>query len=151
MNINLVAISGRITANPELRKLQSGTSVISFTVAVDSHSKDENGKREAFFIPCVAWNAQADYIAKYAMKGSVIIIDGYLQQSVYTRKDGAQQNMIQVICKNISLPYTAKPSETVSAPSNMVQFVEPGSQPQTTPVSEPHVETVSIEDDDLPY
>ena len=59
--LNVVVIMGRLTAQPELRTTNNGTSVTSFSVAVNrSYSKDGNNQTD--FINCVAWRGNAEFI-----------------------------------------------------------------------------------------
>ena len=53
--LNHIVIMGRLTRDPELRKTQSGTSVASFTLAVDRDLTPKGGEKETDFIDCVAW------------------------------------------------------------------------------------------------
>ena len=68
--INRIVLTGRLTRDLELRRTQSGTSVVSFTLAVDRNFKKE-GQPEADFINCVAWNRQAEAMAQYLHRGSL--------------------------------------------------------------------------------
>ena len=65
--LNRVIEIGRITKDPVLRKTPNGTSVVSFTLAVNRNIKKE-GQPEADFINCVAWNKTADFMAQYVKK-----------------------------------------------------------------------------------
>jgi len=78
--LNRITIMGRLVKDPELRRTQSGTSVCSFTVAVDRdfQSKD-NAERQTDFIDVVAWRQTAEFICKYFGKGRMIVVDGSLQ------------------------------------------------------------------------
>ena len=66
--INNVVLVGRLTAEPELKKTQNGTSVCIFTLAVNRDFSKE-GQQEADFIQCVAWKKTADYVTQYLHKG----------------------------------------------------------------------------------
>ena len=50
---------GRLCADPELRRTNSGTPVTSFTLAVDRNFKSQNGEKEADFVPVIAWRNTA--------------------------------------------------------------------------------------------
>lgn len=153
MSINVVTISGRLTANPEVRVLPSGSKVVSFSVAVESRKKDEQtGKREAYFINCVAWSSQAEYIGKYASKGSLLILSGYLSQTTYTRKvDGTQHTSIQVVCENVVIPSFKTKSEISSispAPTGQV-VTGKGFNGDSYPDADSFI--ADLGDDDLPF
>lgn len=82
--MNKVIITGRLTADPELRQTQSGISTCRFTVAVDRKFADKNtGERQADFITCVAWRQTAEFVTRYFNKGSMICVEGSLRTGSY--------------------------------------------------------------------
>ena len=93
--MNVVILLGRLTANPEIRQTPNGISVCSFTIAVDRYS---NGERKADFINCVAWRQNAENIAKFFKKGSMIAINGSIQTRQYQDKDtGKNRTAFEVL------------------------------------------------------
>ena len=86
--MNNCSLIGRLTKDPEVKKTQSGTSVCSFTIAVDRRFKNADGTREADFIPCVGWRQVADIIGQYFHKGSRIGITGSIQTRSYDGQNG---------------------------------------------------------------
>ncbi len=80
--INRVVLVGRLTKDPELRRTQSGTSVVSYTIAVNRRSA-QPGQPDADFINCVAWNKTAELMAQYLHKGSLIGVEGRIQTRNY--------------------------------------------------------------------
>ena len=63
--INTVVIMGRMVRDPELRQLDNGTSVTSFSVAVDRNYVDKTtNERQADFLNVVAWRQTADFVCK---------------------------------------------------------------------------------------
>lgn len=101
--INRVVIIGRITRDLELKKTNTGRAVISFTVACDNVAKDANGNKTASFIPVTAWNQPAEFLAKYAKKGSLVAVEGRLSQRTYQRKDGTNASVLEVIADTVNL------------------------------------------------
>ena len=88
--MNKVFLMGRLTADPELRQVQSGVAVTTFTIAVDRrYSKD--GQRQTDFIRCTAWRQQAEFICKYFRKGSMILVIGNIQTRSWDGQDGKKQ------------------------------------------------------------
>lgn len=86
--MNKVIITGRLTADPELRQTQSGVSSCRFTVAVDrKFANKETGEREADFISCQAWRNTADFIGRYFSKGKMIAVEGSLRTGSYKDKN----------------------------------------------------------------
>ena len=83
-----VIVMGRITADLELRQTPSSVSVLSFRIAVNRPFVAKNGERATDFFNVVAWRAQAEFIAKYFKKGSLILVDGRLESREYVDKNG---------------------------------------------------------------
>jgi len=78
--MNHVALVGRLTKDPELKYIPGeGTPVINFTLAINRPYKNKNGENEADFLFIEAWNKQAENIAKYCMKGSLVGVEGSLR------------------------------------------------------------------------
>ena len=97
--LNIAVIMGRLTADPELKTTQNGISVCSFSVAVE-RNYETNGQRETDFINCVAWRQTAEFISRYFHKGSMIAINGSIQQRQYTDKDGNKRNAFEILVDN---------------------------------------------------
>jgi single-strand DNA-binding protein len=78
--MNNVQIIGRLTADPELRRTQSGISSCRFTVAVNRKYKNKDTDQyDTDFIPCVAWKQTAEFISRYFSKGKMIALQGNLR------------------------------------------------------------------------
>ena len=99
--INNVVLVGRLTRDPELRTTNSGTSVCSFTVAVDNRQKNPDGTKSASFIPCTAFQQSADNMSKFLKKGSLVGIVGRLNQRSYLNKDNVKVTVIEVLCDSV--------------------------------------------------
>ena len=98
--LNVVALMGRLTADPELRTTHAGVSVTSFTIAVDRSFVKQGEERQADFINCVAWRGTADFVAKYFQKGSLIAVDGSIQTRRYQDKEGHNRTAFEVVVDN---------------------------------------------------
>ena len=99
--LNKIFIMGRLTRDPELRRTQSGTAVISFSLAVDRDFKSQSGEKETDFIDVVAWRSTAEFVAKYFTKGRMAIVEGRLQIRPWTDKDGNNRRSAEVVADNI--------------------------------------------------
>ena len=100
--MNIVGIMGRLTYEPELKKTPSGVSVIRFTVAVDRSYQPSGQERQADFIDCVAWRQTAEFISRYFHKGSMIAVEGTIQTSNFTDKNGKQRKQVEILANNVS-------------------------------------------------
>ena len=144
--INRVVLTGRLTRDLELRRTQSGTSVVSFTLAVDRNFKKE-GQPEADFINCVAWNRQADTMAQYLHRGSLIGVDGRLQTRNYENQQGQRVYITEVLVE--SFAFLESRNQSQSQPTPPKASLESSSGYYRTDTSD--VETIGIEGDDLPF
>lgn len=98
--MNRAILIGRLTKEPELRNTTSGTSVCTFTLAVDRRFKQE-GQQQADFISIVAWKGQADNCAKYLHKGSQVGVCGSLQTRTYDAPDGSKRYVTEVNAEEV--------------------------------------------------
>lgn len=114
--LNVVAIMGRLVADPELRTTPAGHSVCSFRIACDRSYAQQGQERQADFIDIVAWRQQADFVSKYFQKGSMIAVEGRLQTRNYQDKNGNNRTAVEVVANNISFA-GAKRQDGQSVPS----------------------------------
>lgn len=97
---NLVVLTGRLTADPELKTTQNGTLVTSFSIAVN-RSYRSGEERQTDFINIVAWSQRAEFITKYFKKGSLIGIEGSIQTRRYQDKNGNNRTAFEVVVNNV--------------------------------------------------
>lgn len=110
---NSVILSGRLTADPELKTTQSGVTVTSFSIAVNrSYTKD--GKSQADFINIVAWRNTAEFVTKYFTKGSLIGIEGSIQTRNYEDKNGNKRTAFEVVANQVHFLESKRNSEQES-------------------------------------
>lgn len=95
--LNRVILIGRLTRDPELKYTSTGRAVSTFTLAVDRGFTNQQGKREADFIPIVTWNKLAENCSKYLAKGSLVGVEGKLQVRSYEAKEGGRRYVTEVI------------------------------------------------------
>ena len=91
--MNTVVLSGRLTREPELRRTDSGNSVISFCIAVRSSAEHTN------FLDCVAYEKLADLIYANVTKGEKIVVFGTLNQRTYKGQDGRNHEVVEVFVR----------------------------------------------------
>lgn len=138
--LNVIAIMGRLSRDPELRQTTTGKSVASFTIACSRGRKDANGKDLVDWIPVVAWEHTAEFVCKYFEKGSLIAIDGRLQSRTYKDREGNNRAAIEIVANNANFAG----SKSTGGGSNSV--------PAGGSCNEPTMQYDEIEDDgDLPF
>lgn len=107
--MNSVTLIGRMTKDAEIRHTQSGKAVASFSVACDRGQKDAQGKTQADFINCIAWEKTAELIGKWFPKGKPICVEGRIQTRKYQAKDGSNRYATEVVVNKVEfLPREAQ-------------------------------------------
>lgn len=99
--INRVVLVGRLTKDPELRYTPSGVPMARFTIAVNRTFSGQSGEREADFIGCIAWRKQAENLANFMKKGSLIGIEGRIQTGSYEGQDGKRVYTTDIIADSV--------------------------------------------------
>ena len=96
---NLVVLTGRLTADPELKTTTNGIPVTTFSIAV-SRNYRAGEEQQTDFINIVAWRQRAEFITKYFKKGSLIGIEGSIQTRRYQDKNGNNRTIFEVVVNN---------------------------------------------------
>jgi single-strand DNA-binding protein len=98
MSINKVMITGNLTRDPELRTTPSGSTVLSFGVAVnDRRRNSSSGEWENYanFVDCSIFGARAEALSRILTKGMKVAIEGKLRYSSW-EKDGQRRSKLDV-------------------------------------------------------
>ncbi|CAM3054900.1 single-stranded DNA-binding protein [Sporolactobacillus spathodeae] len=130
--INRVILVGRLTKNPELRYTPNGVAVTSFTIAVDRPFSNQQGEREADFIPVVVWRRQAENAANYLAKGSLTGVDGRIQTRNYENNEGRRVYVTEVVADSVQF-LEPKGSRRAAAGDNYGASMPAGPTSGSTP------------------
>jgi len=98
---NQVTLVGRVAKDPELRYTSDGVAVSNFTIALNRNFKNSNGDYEADFVNCHVWRKQAESLANYCLKGSLIGITGRLQSRHYDNNEGKRVYVTEVVADDV--------------------------------------------------
>ena len=153
--LNVVALMGRLVADPELKTTQSGNSVCTFRIAVDRSYVSQGEERQADFITVTAWRKTAEFICKYFQKGSLIAIEGSLQTRQYQDKNGNNRTATDVLASRVSFA-GSKASNGASVQSSVQQtenYAQNANVSQNAPQTASGSDDFSVIDDgdDLPF
>nr|DAW56944.1 MAG TPA: Single strand binding protein [Caudoviricetes sp.] len=99
--INNVVLVGRITKDIDLRMSESGKVYTNFTLAVNRAFKGQDGQQQADFISCKVFGKQAENLARYCGKGSMIGVLGNIQTGKYQGKDGNTVFTTDIMVQNV--------------------------------------------------
>ena len=140
--MNKFICMGRLVADPELKTLQSGSTVCTFRVAVDRRLKNKDGERETDFFNCTAFGKMGEMIAKWFKKGRMIALDGRVQNRSWKDDKGVTHYATDIIAENVYFCGDGEKSDSSGAK-------------KTTKKSEPAPEEgdgyAALEDDDVPW
>jgi len=99
--LNRVVLVGRLTRDPDLRYTPNGVAVANFNIAVNRPFTNQQGEREADFINGVVWRKQAENLANYMKKGSLVGVDGRVQTRNYEGSDGKTVYVTEVVAESV--------------------------------------------------
>lgn len=137
---------GRLTADPVIEKVGANqTSKCEFTLAVNRGFKNKEGKYDADFIRMTAWNQSADYLGKYACKGTELHVFGEIRTDSFKGQDGNMVYTTKVVVESLTIQSAGKNANTVEIASANVE---------TTPTEDDFtasVADVDISANDLPF
>lgn len=122
---NIFISNARITNDLEIRYSNNQTAIINFSVA-DNHRNGD--KEEAIFWRCAVYGKQAEFLAKYGMKGGRVNVIGEVQPNNYTNKDGQQVSAIQVRVTNIEIVDWKPAEQQTPQQGGMPQMAQPQMQ-----------------------
>ena len=102
MDVNVVAVSGNLTADVEFKQITTGNAVVHFTVAVNRKYRSTAGlKDEKCFVRVVAFGKIAELCNERLHKGSGCFIKGRLRQENWEDKEGQKQQRTLVCVEDI--------------------------------------------------
>ncbi len=110
--LNVVALMGRLTADPELRKTPSDVSVATFRIAVDRAFVRQGEERQADFITIVCWRQTAEFVSRYFKKGDMIALNGRIQTRNYEDNQGNRRTAFEVVADNVSFTGSKRDSSS---------------------------------------
>lgn len=143
MSFNKVILIGNVGKDPEVRHLESGSAVASFTLATTERYRNRTGELQDLteWHNIVCWRNLAELSEKYIKKGAQIFVEGKIRTRSWTDQTGAKRYTTEIVADNIRL--LDRKGTSVPSPAE-VQVSAPVSQPVTIPVDEDT-------SDDLPF
>ena len=143
--INRVVLVGRLTRDPELKYTTNNIANLRFTVAVNRQFSNQNGDRQADFINCVAWRAQAENMARFLKKGSLIGVEGRIETGSYQGQDGTMRYTTDVVADSVQFleprnsqgsggnGFSPAPTNNFGGNDNSFGGFQNNAQPQSNP------------------
>lgn len=144
--MNKIIISGNLCKDIELRYTTNQVPVIQNTVAVRNDFKNANGEYESEFINIVVWRQTAEFLSKYAGKGSKVLVEGRLTNRSYDKQDGTKGYITEVVAEKVELLGSKKDEKA----TNNEQITTNNQQKKSDPFAE-FGEEIKYKDGDLPF
>src|SRR3954464_11968448 len=141
-DINRVTLVGRLTRDPELRHLPSGTQVLQMGLAVNGRQKDDAGNwtDKPNFFDIKVFGNQAEMLSQHLSKGRRVGIDGRLDWSSWEAQDGTKRSKVEVVAQSVQFLDSRGGSE-----GGQPQFVPAGAAAESAEFP------ASAADDDIPF
>ena len=100
---NNVQLIGNLGMNPEVKTLESGSTVAKFSIATSDRYKNNKGEQveETTWHNLVAWGKTAEIAEKYLKKGSQVAVDGKLTNRSYEAKDKTKRYVTEILVNEI--------------------------------------------------
>jgi len=118
-NINRVVLIGRLTADPELRALPSGTTVCSLRLACNGVRKLAGGEYadKPNFFNVNVFGAQGESVHRYMSRGRRIAVDGRLQWSEWETAEGSKRQAVEIVADRVQFLDGGRPGDSADGGS----------------------------------
>ena len=145
MSLNFAVFEGRIVKDMEIKLSKNGKELALYTVAVQRHFKNEEGKYDADFIHCltnIASEKQKEYLTNNLKKGCRVIVQGRMRQSQRQLDNEIKVESLTLITQEIT------PISYYKQSSNEEKTEEKTTE---TAVDDVSIQIPVIEDDEYPF
>jgi len=161
MSLNKVLLIGNVGKDPDVRHLENGVTVATFSLATSEKTRDKGEITEWHNI--VVWRQQADFAANYVRKGSQLFIEGRIRSRSWDDQTGQKHYVTEIVADSIQLLGRREQgtAPAVAAPAPVAAAAAPSAAPapaQAAPAHQPTTpiitsEQIAQEDgaDDLPF
>ena len=151
-SVNKVILLGNLGRDPEIRSMQSGKKMASFSIATSKKWKDRNTqeqKENTSWHNIVVFNeGLVEVIEKYVKKGSKIYVEGELSTRKYQDKDGNERYTTEVVLQGYNSTLTMLGSATGSS---MPEVQSSHNNNDVSEIQQSSISDSSNMDDDIPF
>lgn len=130
--MNKVILMGRLTRDPDVRYTgqEDSTAVARFSLAVDRRIRREGDKDTADFFNCTAFGRLGEFVEKYLMQGTKVVLTGRIQNDNYTNREGQRVFSVQIIAEEIEFAESKAASEQNRQQHTQAQNRQPAPEEQ---------------------
>jgi single-strand DNA-binding protein len=147
MSVNKVILVGNVGKDPEIRHLDSGVAVASFSLATSESYNAKNGERVTTteWHNILLWRGLAEVVEKYVKKGSRLYLEGKITSRQY-EKDGQTKYFTEIVANNMVM---LDSRNTQKEPFDNSGQATGAAEPVST-INKPEVDDAGG-DEDLPF
>lgn len=138
--MNIVALTGNLTREPEVRYTNNNMAIASFSIAVNRPRKKDGSEGGADFPRITVFGTQAENCERFLHKGSKVGIVGKIQTGSY-EKDGQKIYTTDVVADRVE--FLGRPQEENAAQNQ--------SRPAPAPMPTQNPAWEALKDDDIPF
>lgn len=104
-DLNMVALVGRLTRDPDMKYSNAGGAILRFSVAVNRSRRNQDGSwgEEANFFDCVYFGKSAEAVSQWLSKGRQVAVQGELRQDSWKTQDGQTRSRVEIWVNNLNL------------------------------------------------
>jgi single-strand DNA-binding protein len=148
MSVNKVILVGNVGKDAEVRYIDSGVAVATFSLATSETYVSKSGEKvtSTEWHNIVAWRGLAEFAGKYIQKGRQLYIEGRIRTRSYDDKDGVKRYVTEIYAETIQMLGRKEQSDVPSAPAS---YSQPAAN-NTSTVSEASFDAGDVADD-LPF
>ena len=100
--LNVVAVQGRLVADPDIRVTTTGKKVASIRLACDRGRKDQSGASLVDWLNVILWERRAGFAEQYLRKGMMIVVSGRLQSRQYQDRSGNNRQAVEIVASDVN-------------------------------------------------
>lgn len=148
--LNKVTMIGRLTKDIELKTNSKGTTYCFFTLAVNEGYGD---KKRTIFMDCKVYGTTANFLGKYAKKGTELLVDGKIDKWQAKKEDGTTNTMTDIFCQSVQITSYPKDSVYDSNATKSDEFIQTETEISNffSQKTESGSYEIEIAEDDLPF
>jgi single-strand DNA-binding protein len=156
MSLNKVMLIGNLGRDPELKHSpNSNTSYCNFSIATTDKKKEANGQwtDQTEWHNIVTFGNNAENCNRYLKKGSMVFVEGKLTTSKWKDQNGVDRSTVKVIADKVTF-LSRKEGSSDSSGNNSYSAAKASNsynEPDFSDLPEPTLESVSFDDDDIPF
>ena len=119
-SLNKVILVGNLGKDPEVRHLEGGSVVATFSLATSETFKDRSGNKvdQTEWHNIVLWGPKAEFAEKYLKKGNTIMVEGKLKTRSWEDKEKVKRYTTEIFGDNVTIIVGSKRDDTQAGAHN---------------------------------